>query len=99
MLLSYINDKGYDVTYNHKLVKLVQDDAGKVTGAIFEADGGYVQVDAAKGVLLTTGGYTSNAEMLRACNPMVDRCVTLQYARESRPACGRARKRTASARR
>ena len=79
VLLSYINDKGYDVTYNHKLVKLVQDDAGKVTGAIFEADGGYVQVDAAKGVLLTTGGYTSNAEMLRACNPMVDRCVTLQY--------------------
>ena len=46
---------------------------------IFEADGGYVQVNAAKGVLLTTGGYTSNAEMLRACNPMVDRCVTLQY--------------------
>ena len=79
VLLSYINDKGYDVTYNHKLIKLVQDDAGKVTGAIFEADGGYVQVNAAKGVLLTTGGYTSNAEMLRACNPMVDRCVTLQY--------------------
>lgn len=86
-------------------MKLVQDDAGKVTSAIFEADGGYVQVDATKSVLLTMGGYTSNAEMLRACNPMVDRYVMLQYdspnnvARASRPACGRARRRTASARR
>lgn len=79
VLLAYINERGYDVTYNHKLVKLVQDESGKVTGAIFEADNGYVQINSKKGVLLTTGGYTSNAEMLRACNPMVDRCVTLQY--------------------
>lgn len=79
VLLSYINEKGHDVSYNHKLVKLVQDDKGKVTGAIFETPDGHVQIDAAKGVLLTTGGYTSNAEMLKACNPLVDRCVTLQY--------------------
>ncbi|WP_080801763.1 FAD-binding protein [Arabiibacter massiliensis] len=79
VLLAYINDKGYDVTYNHSLAKLVQDDSGKVTGAVFETPEGYVQIDAEKGVLLTTGGYTSNADMLRACNPMVDRCVTLQY--------------------
>ena len=79
MLLAYINDRGYDVTYNHSLVKLVQDESGKVTGAIFETPDGYVQINAEKGVLLTTGGYVSNADMLRACNPMVDRCVTLQY--------------------
>ena len=83
VLLSYINDKGHDVTYNHKLIKLVQDDAGKVTGAIFEADGGYVQVNAAKGVLLTTGGYTSNAEMLRACKDV--------YKRQSSDRCRRCR--------
>ena len=79
VLLAYINERGYDVTYNHSLVKLVQDESGKVTGAIFETPDGYVQINAEKGVLLTTGGYVSNAEMLRACNPMVDRCVTLQY--------------------
>ncbi|MEG2932187.1 MAG: FAD-binding protein, partial [Gordonibacter sp.] len=79
VLLSYLNGKGHDVVFNHKLVKLVQGDGGKVTGAIFETPDGYVQIDAAKGVLLTTGGYTSNAEMLKACNPLVDRCVTLQY--------------------
>lgn len=79
VLLSYIQEKGYDVSYGHKLVKLVQDESGKVTGAIFETGEGYVQINAEKGVLLTTGGYVSNTEMLKACNPMVDRCVTLQY--------------------
>lgn len=79
VLLKYIQDKGYDVMYNHELVELVQDDSGKVTGAIFNTDNGYVQINSQKGVLLTTGGYVSNADMLRACNPMVDRCVTLQY--------------------
>lgn len=79
VLLAYINDLGYDVTYNHGLVKLVQDESGKVCGGIFETPDGYVQINAEKGVLLTTGGYVSNAEMLRACNPMVERCVTLQY--------------------
>lgn len=79
ILLKYIQGKGYDVTYNHKLAKLVQDSSGKVTGAIFETKDGYVQINAAKGVLLTTGGYVSNAAMQRACNPMVERCVTLNY--------------------
>lgn len=79
ILLHYIQERGYDVTYNHDLAKLVQDENGKVTGAIFKVTDGYVQINSQLGVLLTTGGYVSNAEMLRACNPMVDRCVTLQY--------------------
>lgn len=79
VLLSYINEKGHDVAYNHRLVKLLREDGGRVTGAIFETEQGYTQVNAAKGILLTTGGYVSDAEMLRACNPLVDRCVTLQY--------------------
>lgn len=79
ILLQYINDKGYDVTYQHDLVKLVQDENGTVIGAIFETPDGFVQINSANGVLLTTGGYVANAEMLRACNPMVDRCVTLAY--------------------
>ncbi len=79
VLLAYINERGYDVTYSHSLARLVQDESGRVTGAIFETPEGYVQINSEKGVLLTTGGYTSNADMLRGCNPMVDRCVTLQY--------------------
>lgn len=83
VLLAYINERGYDVAYNHSLARLVQDESGRVTGAIFETPEGYVQINSEKGVLLTTGGYTSNADMLRACNPMVDRCVTLQYGSPS----------------
>ena len=49
VLLAYINERGYDVTYNHSLAKLVQDESGKVTGAIFETPDGYVQINAAKG--------------------------------------------------
>lgn len=79
VLLSYINNKGYDVTYNHCLAKLVQDDNGAVTGAIFKTPDGYTQINSKMGVLLTTGGYVSNSVMLKACNPMVDRCVTLAY--------------------
>lgn len=79
VLLAYINNLGYDVTYDHSLAKLVQDESGAVTGGIFSTPNGYVQINAKDGVLLTTGGYVSNSEMLKACNPMVDRCVTLAY--------------------
>lgn len=81
VLYKYIQDKGYDITFNHKLVKLIREgeNSGRVTGAIFQTNDGYIQINTAKGVLLTTGGYVSNANMLRAQNPMVDKCVTLQY--------------------
>lgn len=78
VLLAYINERGYDVAYNHSLAKLVQDEAGRVTGAIFETPDGYVQINSERGVLLATGGYSSNSAMLHACNPMVERCVTSQ---------------------
>ena len=37
-------------------VQLVQDGSGRVTGAIVKDEEGYYQIDAAKGVLLATGG-------------------------------------------
>lgn len=77
VLLAYIQNLGYDVTYQHELAKLVQDESGKVVGAIFDTPNGYVQINSKLGVLLTTGGYVANSAMLKACNPMVDRCVTM----------------------
>ena len=47
-------------------VQLVQDESGKVTGAIVKDESGYYQIDAAKGVLLATGGYHNNLEMMKA---------------------------------
>jgi len=49
----------------HTAVVLVQSDSGDVTGAIASnADGAYVQFNAAKGVLLTTGDFSSNPDMV-----------------------------------
>lgn len=72
----YIQKKGYEVTYGLSLAKLVQDEGGKVLGALFNADGGYVRINARKGVMLATGGYADNPEMLMSLSPITVRSVT-----------------------
>ncbi len=71
-----IENDGGKVLYSHDLVKLVQDAEGAVTGAIFKVEGGYKQINAKKGVILATGGYPANAEMLQARDPEAVRCIT-----------------------
>lgn len=75
---NHIKEAGHEVSYGHKLAKLVREDGdtGRVIGAIFETDGGYVQINAAKGVLLTTGGYSANPDMLTALSPVTTQSVT-----------------------
>lgn len=53
------------------LVKLEQDSRGKVTGVIArdENDGHYIRVKASKGVIMATGGYATNTEMMLALQP------------------------------
>lgn len=75
---AYIKEKGSEVNYGHRLTKLVQDESGRVTGAIFEKeDGSYVQVNASKAVLLATGGYVNNAKMLQALSPITCQSVVM----------------------
>ena len=71
-----MNDNGYEISYKHELVKLVTEDSGKVTGAIFKTDNGYTQINAKKGVLLTTGGYSANPAMLSSLSPITTASVT-----------------------
>ena len=56
-------DAGGQVLYGTKGYMLVQDESGAVTGAIGNGPDGYVKVNAAKGVILATGGFGSNVEM------------------------------------
>ncbi len=74
-----INSLGYHVSYNTALVKLEREDGGRVTGGIFQTADGYVRINASAGVLLTTGGYPANPQMVQACAPIIDRVVTLVY--------------------
>lgn len=72
-----IEEKGYYIDFNHSLVCLTKED-NKVTGAIAKnvLTDEYVKVVANWGVILATGGYEGNPEMIEALNPIVPKCVT-----------------------
>lgn len=65
----YIGSKGYGISYQHDLVKINREEGGRVTGAVFSTPDGYVQVNAAKGVVLATGGYAADPVMMKALSP------------------------------
>ena len=75
VLEDYIEEAGHSINYNYELVKLLREDEGAVTGAIFSTNDGYVQINA-NNVLLTTGGYAANPVMVQARNPAVAACCT-----------------------
>ncbi|MEC4176341.1 FAD-dependent oxidoreductase [Adlercreutzia sp. R7] len=65
----FTQDLGGEIRFNTPARMLVQDESGKVTGVIAEGENGYVQVNAAKGVIICTGGYGANTEMLNDLCP------------------------------
>lgn len=63
-MIQVATDAGGSVLWETTVKQLVQDDDGRVTGAIGQrADGGYVQVNASKGVVVCLGDFSANAEM------------------------------------
>lgn len=71
VLADYVESKGNGIAFGCTLAKLVREEGGRVTGAMFETADGYLRVDARKGILLATGGYAANREMLEALSPAV----------------------------
>lgn len=73
VLTDYLKSKGTEVNYSYDLQKLIRegDKSGRVTGAIFKTESGYVQINASKGVVLACGGYAANPDMVKARNPIV----------------------------
>ncbi len=67
-LRDYAIELGAEFRYDTMLVKCEQNSDGRVTGVICQ-DGNdlhYIRVSASKGVILATGGYVSNTEMVEA---------------------------------
>ena len=60
-----------DWRFSTALIKLEQDDSGKVTGVIAQdsTDGHYLRVKVSKGVIMATGGYATNTDMMLALQP------------------------------
>ena len=55
-----------DMRFSTPAVQLTQDESGRVTGVIAKDAEGYFKAEAAKGVILATGGYDCNPEMMQA---------------------------------
>lgn len=66
----------FELVYNSPAVQLVQDDSGKVTGAICETENGYVQYNASKGVVLATGDVSYNDEYIDEFAPIAKKVMT-----------------------
>ena len=61
---------GAECYYEHKVVQLLRPDSGRVTGCVAtDIDGDYVQFNASKAVILCTGDYGHNPEMMEAYAP------------------------------
>lgn len=69
VLYDYAAGLGAQFDYSTTMVKLVKED-GRVTGCIAtNSDGDYVRYNAAKGVVVCTGGYSLNYDMMDAMQP------------------------------
>ena len=71
---------GGRILFNTPMQQLIRNEAGRVIGVICkDADGEYVGVYARKGVMICTGGYAYNEEMMRDMNPQtVAHCTTME---------------------
>ncbi len=75
LLEAYVENAGNEILFGYDLIKLAKE-GDKVTGAYFQTDDGVVLINAAKGVILATGGYPANPEMMKALSPMAVSCCT-----------------------
>jgi succinate dehydrogenase/fumarate reductase flavoprotein subunit len=64
-LLKGLVDAGVEVRTSTPAVKLVDDGAGAVIGAVVEGPGGPRRIGARRGVVLACGGFEWNAEMVK----------------------------------
>ncbi len=69
VLKEYADELGVETMLETTLIKLIKTE-GRVSGIIAEsAEKGRIQINASKGVILCTGGYSGNAEMLKSLQP------------------------------
>ena len=65
----FTTDLGGEIRFETPAQQLLIDEAGRVTGVVAEGKEGFIQVNAAKGVIICTGGYGANNEMLADLAP------------------------------
>ena len=70
-LKEYAEEIGAEFRWNTSLIRCEQNEEGRVTGVICRDDNDkhYIRINASHGVILSTGGYAANTEMLEARQP------------------------------
>lgn len=79
VLKAYAKGLGLDIHYDTALVKLIGGE-GKVTGVYAKTEQGYVRYNASKGVIVCTGGYSLNMDMLKALQPETAKMININYS-------------------
>ena len=80
LLVDQATANGADYYYNTRAVRLVTDESGAVTGVVARAeDGSHIQFNATRGVIIATGCFSGNQEMIDAWCPIVNRADSVFY--------------------
>lgn len=73
VLAEQVEQGADEVLYDTRAERLVVDGDGRVVGAVCTtADGGELAIRAGKGVVVATGGYGANNELMKALDPRMD---------------------------
>lgn len=79
IIKDYGKGLGLEIHYGTSLVELIKD-GDKVTGLYASVEGGYARYNASKGVIVCTGGYSLNEEMLNALQPETVKMININYS-------------------
>lgn len=64
----YLNDNGFEITYSTPARQLIRE-GNRITGVIAQNKKGYVRYNAKKAVIICSGGYEGNKDMMRKYIP------------------------------
>ncbi len=64
----HLNDNYFEITYETPVRQLIKE-GNRITGVIAQSPKGYVKINAKKGVILCTGGYEGNPDMMKKYLP------------------------------
>ncbi len=80
-VLDYAMSRGLEVHYETTMVKLVKEGDAVVGIIATKADGSYVRYNAKGGVIVATGGYSANDEMMNILQPWSVEQTCINYSK------------------
>lgn len=71
LLKVYAENLGVQILFRTPMTELIRENnIGRVSGAIAQSGNKCIKINASKGVILATGGYSANINMLKELNPL-----------------------------